>query len=138
MSKYTPLREHLDAQPHDHIPMSFTEIEQLLGFSLPASKQYPAWWSNNPSNNPMTREWLDAGFETENVNTPAGQLVFRRVERPLSGSKGGGTSSGSGDNGHKPERKSVFGCMKGTLTIAPGYDITQPADPDWGTVYQDD
>jgi hypothetical protein len=28
--------------------------------------------------------------------------------------------------GHSP-----FGCMKGTLTIAPGLDLTQPAWPDW-------
>ena len=47
--------------------MTFAEIEALLGEKLPASKQYPAWWSNNPSNNPMTKEWLAAGFQTESV-----------------------------------------------------------------------
>ncbi|MDM9644694.1 helix-turn-helix transcriptional regulator [Rhizobium sp. S163] len=32
----------------------------------------------------------------------------------------------------------AWGCMKGTLTIMPGVDLTAPADPDWGKVYDDD
>ena len=63
MSKYAPLKDFLVAQNVDRVPMSFAEIETVLNLSLPASKQYAAWWSNNPSNNPMTREWLAAGFE---------------------------------------------------------------------------
>jgi len=26
----------------------------------------------------------------------------------------------------------LFTWMKGTVTIAPGVDLTEPADPDWG------
>ena len=51
--------------------MTFGEIEELLGEKLPASKQYPAWWSNNPSNNPMTKEWLAAGFQRNRSTLPA-------------------------------------------------------------------
>ena len=32
----------------------------------------------------------------------------------------------------------AWGCMKGTLTIMPGVDLTAPADPDWSKVYDDD
>jgi hypothetical protein len=28
----------------------------------------------------------------------------------------------------------LFGWMKGTVTVAPGVDLTQPADPEWGEV----
>ncbi|MET3612072.1 transcriptional regulator with XRE-family HTH domain [Rhizobium aquaticum] len=28
--------------------------------------------------------------------------------------------------------------MKGTVTIPPGVDVTEPADPEWGRVYDDD
>lgn len=28
--------------------------------------------------------------------------------------------------------------MKGTATIPPGVDVTEPADPEWGRVYDDD
>jgi len=52
MSKYAPLKDFLVAQNADRVPMSFAEIERVLSLPLPASKQYPAWWSNNPSNIP--------------------------------------------------------------------------------------
>ena len=32
----------------------------------------------------------------------------------------------------------VRGCMKGTVTIAPGVDLTAPVDPEWAKVYDDD
>lgn len=32
----------------------------------------------------------------------------------------------------------VRGCMKGTMTIVPGVDLTEPADPEWAKVYDDD
>ncbi len=31
----------------------------------------------------------------------------------------------------------VRGCMKGTITVAPGVDLTEPADPEWAKVYDD-
>ena len=35
-------------------------------------------------------------------------------------------------------RHPIFGCMKGTVTIPDDLDLTAPADPDWGRVYEDD
>jgi hypothetical protein len=35
-------------------------------------------------------------------------------------------------------RHPLFGALKGTITIAPGVDLTEPADPEWGKVYDDD
>lgn len=32
----------------------------------------------------------------------------------------------------------VRGCMKGTITIMPGTDLTAPTDPEWAKVYDDD
>lgn len=32
----------------------------------------------------------------------------------------------------------IFGCMKGTMTISDDLDLTAPADPEWGNVYEDD
>lgn len=42
------------------------------------------------------------------------------------------------DDGTLLEVHPAWGCMKGTLTIMPGVDLTAPADPDWGKVYDDD
>jgi transcriptional regulator with XRE-family HTH domain len=37
----------------------------------------------------------------------------------------------------KPGRHPAFGVWKGKVTLLPDYDYTQPADPDWGKVYED-
>ena len=130
MSVYSPIRIFLEARNAEQIPMTFAEIENIIGRPLPASKQYPAWWSNNPSNNPMTREWLDAGFQTESVNTASGKLVFRRVMK-LTREAVSGTAAAIPESAGSPgKRTSIFGCMKGTLTLLPGVDLTAPADPD--------
>ncbi len=127
MSKYQALRTFLNERGSEHIPMTFGEIEKVLGFKLPESKKYPAWWSNNPTNNVMTNEWLAAGYKTEQVDIQGRKLVFRRTLRPAQG-----PSSSGGDGGKQSKRHPLFGWMKGTVTIAPGVDLTEPADPDWG------
>jgi len=130
MSKYAPLREFLVAQNADHISMSFDEIESVLGLPLPASKQYPAWWSNNPSNNPMTREWLEAGFETESVNVGSGKLVFRRVHKVSP------SDSTPVPKEARAHRHPGFGFMKGLITIEAGFDVTKPFDDEpWDRGY---
>src|SRR5262249_6301078 len=118
--------------------MTFAEIEKVLAFPLPASKQYPAWWSNNPSNNPMTREWLDAGFETEAVNTASGKLVFRRVSdrRGSAGTPGHGGLEESPAPFSGTRRHPGFGFMKGLIKIADGFDVTKPFDDEaWDQGY---
>ena len=126
MSKYFRLKDFLGDSDQDTVPMTFAEIEKVLGFPLPASKQYPAWWSNNPSNNPMTREWLDAGFETESVNIGSEKLVFRRIRKSPDSSAAQRGGKGTSDTLRHP----LFGCLKGVLTIPPGVDLTEPADPE--------
>jgi len=131
MSKYDPLGSYLSNQKRNHIPMTFNDIERILGIQLPASKQYPAWWSNNTSNNVMTRQWLDAGYQTESIDVANEKLVFRRVDNP--GSAGTKTNGNSEEpQPLKPYRHPMFGCMKGLITIPDDLDLTEPADPDWG------
>jgi hypothetical protein len=42
------------------------------------------------------------------------------------------------DDGTLIELHPAYGCMKGTMTIPDDLDLTAPADPDWGKVYDDD
>lgn len=129
MSKYEPLRSYLRGRGGEMIPMSFAEIEQVLGFKLPKSQMYPAWWSNNATNNVMTNEWLAAGYKTEQVDIGARKLVFRRLKpeaRPVSPE---GRSVKARDAKHP-----LIGCLKGMITIAPGVDLTEPADPEWAEI----
>ena len=125
MSKYDPLENWLDKADDEAIPMGFSEIEQVLGFGLPpSSRTQRAWWSNNASNNVMTRAWLDAGFETANVDMEAKTLVFKRVK-----TKAKPAPVATGEN--TPRRSPLFGAMKGLMTIPDDLDLTQPAMPEW-------
>jgi hypothetical protein len=134
MGKYAPLRDFLIGQDQPVVSMSFEQIEKLIGKPLPSSKASRAFWSNNPDNNVMTREWLAAGFVAESVDIHGGKLLFRkREERPLMFP--GETPE---DMERKPTgRDPLFGCMRGTLKLLPDVDYTKPADPNWGRIHDD-
>ena len=69
MSKYDPLADHLRGSGQESVPMTFADIEQVIGAKLPQSAfTHRAWWSNNPTNNVMTRAWLEAGYTTAEVD----------------------------------------------------------------------
>ena len=124
MGKYEPLTEFLQKQPDGEVRMSFAQIERVVGFKLPpVAQRHRAWWSNSPTNNVMTRAWLDAGFRSEQVDMAARKLVFRR-EKQAGAPKVGSTE--------KSGRHPLIGWMKGTFTIPEGVDLTAPADPEWG------
>lgn len=79
MSEHKPLTAYLTEQGQEIIPMTFQEIEKVSGRDLPPSAfKYPAWWSNNPRNNPLTHDWLNAGYKTKNVNMENQKLVFQK------------------------------------------------------------
>lgn len=121
MGRYEPLRAFLADQTGERVPVTFRQIEKILGAGLPNSKRYPAWWSNNPSNNPMTKVWLEAGFLTEQVDVTAERLTFRRAgaETPSSSLPRVGWIA-------KLQAK-----LAGTVQVAPGWDLTNPTDEVW-------
>src|SRR5215216_8080898 len=107
MGKYSRLGEFLKAQRTKEVPMTFAEIERVIGGKLPPnSPQYPAWWSNNPSNNVMTKVWLSAGFRTEQVDVKSRKIVFRRIEEKA-------IEPSSLTPAKKGERHPLFGALKG-------------------------
>ena len=124
--------------------MTFADIERVTGIKLPPKAQlHRAWWSNSPSNNVMTKVWLDAGFRSEQVDMASKKLIFKRVRPPNSHHGGPAASSPPGgldesQRGFKheattpmPRRHPLIGALKGWLIIEPGYDLTQPAMPEW-------
>jgi len=132
MGKYEPLGDFLREQRTQEVPLTFGEIERITGAKLPPRAQHHrAWWSNNPSNNVMTKVWLDAGFESTQVDMSARKLVFRRVTHVAR----------SADKAPPPvkrgERHPIFGALKDVTFIPPGVDLTEPADPEWGKVYEE-
>lgn len=130
MGKYEPLRAFLLAQEREFVPMTFAEIERVIGSDLPKSKNFRAWWSNNPWNNVMTKEWLEAGYQTESVDVEGEKLVFRRIRKVQHMPNAEGfaeTQQAELASGREPG----FGFMKGLLTIEPGYDLTTPSSELW-------
>ena len=139
MKKYEALGQFLRGQKYEEVPMTFAEIERVTGAKLPKSQRYPAWWSNNTSNNVMTKIWLDAGFRTERVNIAAKKLVFKRIAKSSSaGMADTSREFRSIENtaGKKLGRHPALGSMKGTFTIEPGYDLTSPmyTDKEWAEI----
>ncbi len=61
MGKYSALGDYLRAQTRSEVPMTFAQIERVIGAKLPKSHKYRAWWSNNAFNSVMTKTWLEAG-----------------------------------------------------------------------------
>ena len=133
MSKYAPLADHLRGSGRAELPMTFGEIEAVIGARLPESaRKHRAWWSNNPTNNVMTHAWREAGYESADVDMAGRKLVFRRSAQAARPSATDvdlppeeASSAGAGPLSR------IFGALKGTVTIKPGTDLTEPVDTDW-------
>ena len=84
MSKYDPLHRFLRARSGAETPMTFSEIEKVLGFGLPASaRKFPAWWSNNTGTHVGVSAWRDAGFRTARVDVAGERVTFVRESAGL-------------------------------------------------------
>lgn len=128
MSKYEPLTQFLAAQRAEEVPMSFGEIERVLGFHLPEKASgIRAWWSNNASNNVMTKAWLAAGYVTERVDMGSRRLVFRKSAHPARRASPPPPASGR-SIGFLDRIRAELG---GTVTIPEGVDITAPTGEVW-------
>jgi hypothetical protein len=129
VGKYEPLGAFLRGQRMQEVPLTFTEIEKITGVKLPPKAQHHrAWWSNNASNNVMTKVWLEAGYESAQVDMSARKLVFRRVAK--------GSDSSFAESAPKPYatsegRHPIRGALKDITFLVPGVDLTEPADPEW-------
>lgn len=130
MSKYEPLENYLKSADFESIPMTFTEIELIIKDSLPTSaRKHRRWWSNNPSNNAMTRSWSAAGFKVTNVNMNKESLVLIKI-----GAKDKLAKVSSILTLKKSDVHPAFGCLQGTVSIPCDTDLTAPAVDDWADI----
>lgn len=130
-SKYQPLETHLRLTGNRKIPMTFKEIEAVIGTDLPPSaRKYRPWWSNNPSNSSITNFWLTAGYKTTEVDLGNEHLVFVRDE------KADVHGASVRDPASLRSEHPVLGCMADTVTVLDGVDLTKPAMPEWSHLAQ--
>jgi hypothetical protein len=146
MSKYDPLSRHL-TRSKGAVELSFDDLEEVLGFALPRSaRRYPAWWSNSEGSHVQAKAWLGAGYRTEDVNIAQERVRFvpqrgggfgEMEQSPYKPATGEKPQLKPAVGGKANARHPIWGVWKGLVTLDPDYDYTQPADPDWGKVYED-
>jgi hypothetical protein len=125
--KYGPLRHYLLQETRNCVPMTFREVESIIGGPLPASaRRHRPWWANDATGHAHAHAWLVAGYRTEQVDMEGERLVFvRATERGMAESNA--AYKAQGDVAQHP----MIGAMKGLLWIDPTLDLTKPAlDPD--------
>jgi len=80
-SKYYPLYRHLVTSGSDEVVCTFTEIERIIGTTLPPSAWTArGWWSNRSRGSPQATAWLDAGYHVSSLDVSAQTVTFRKPQ----------------------------------------------------------
>lgn len=81
-SEYLPLHKYLDGRFADTVVLTISQIEDLIGCTLPDPAHLePAWWANPDAAgtaSPQSRSWIRAS-RTATPNLPAQIVVFDRT-----------------------------------------------------------
>lgn len=77
--KYIRLAAYLAGRPgsEDRVEMTLSEVEELVGETLPANAKFPSWWRND-DRRMHARAWLTAGWEVVEMSGDEGKVVFVR------------------------------------------------------------
>jgi hypothetical protein len=140
MSKYQALTSYLANAGFNEIPMTFSEVQKVIGSPLPRSATaHRPWWANEAQGHVHAKAWLNAGYETSQVDMAARKLVFKRIAKSKVTARkhGGGMLDTTREFKQmeagelKPRRHPLFGAMKGTFTlVSPRGDEPPPDDPE--------
>lgn len=81
MTKYDPLGRFLEAGKGCELQMTFKNVEEVVGFTLPRSaRKHRAWWANpNDRSHPHAQGWMRHGFKTCEVDMASERLSFKKV-----------------------------------------------------------
>ena len=83
--KYQRLYTYLCGLRAEEWKTSFSEIESIIGFELPASARlHRPWWANQHrgGGHSQALAWSVAGWETADVDMDTETLLLRRRKRP--------------------------------------------------------
>ena len=80
-SKYGPLTQYLMGADKNSVRLTFSKLEEILGFRLPPSAlKYAAWWENN-SNGHTHAVWMAADWRVTNYSLLDKWVEFTRVSQ---------------------------------------------------------
>ena len=81
--KYAALTDYLRKAGKDQVTLSFRQLEEILGFTLPKSaRRYRPWWANQkaPHVSSQSQSWQQAGYAVDSVRAAeSGWVRFRRI-----------------------------------------------------------
>ncbi len=79
MAKYKPLTEHLAGLRNRNLSISFSDIEDLIGASLPnGAREKRSWWANDEEKG-HSAAWMVAGWEVADVDMEGQRVNLRRT-----------------------------------------------------------
>ena len=84
VGEFEPLQKYLRGRYADRVVLTFSQIEDLLGFPLPGpARLEPEWWAGAAASAPsaQSESWTVAG-RTATVNMSAQTVVFERDPTP--------------------------------------------------------
>ena len=83
MSKYEPLGLYLSNNGMNSISLTFTEIEDILGFTLPDYLYiHEAGWYGTAEGSPthvQKKVWCSYGYQVDTIDIHAQKVVFKKV-----------------------------------------------------------
>ena len=141
------MKSDIERKSKDNFTISFSEINSRGSALPPSAFKHRAWWANHGS-----KAWLKAGLRTEAVDMERQQVTFR-LSRSLPSQSGAKDAGAQAAHNYLHEDASSFhfrtvpggqdrphplvGVLRGKIRIAADFDLTAPADPDWGQVYDE-
>ena len=81
--RYAKLAVWLQKAPttQDSFPLTFNQIEEILGGALPAfAREHRSWWANDSVSHPQSRRWLEVGWRVANVSLAEEVVTYSRIE----------------------------------------------------------
>ena len=80
-SKYYPLFLMLQRADGKPVQLTFSQVEALLGSSLPGSARVRAgWWSNRSKGAVQASAWMNAGYHVTSVDLESETVLFERAK----------------------------------------------------------
>jgi hypothetical protein len=66
----------------DHVTLSFSEMEEILGFPLPKSaRKFRTWWANDNTHSHAVNGWLTCGWKVNEIDLVEQYVRFRKVAK---------------------------------------------------------